>query len=276
MDNASPTSSFLARNEFLLRRLHSLSGLIPVGAYMVVHLIVNASVLNSVATFQNAVFNIHSLGRALLLVEWVFIFIPILFHAIFGVIIIQGGLPNHGTYRYGGNFRYSMQRATGMIAFVFILYHVGHMHGWFHFEPWLDMMKNIGGARFSPYNAASTAAAALQGSILAQLAYAIGVLACVFHLANGLWTMGITWGLWVTPPAQRWAGYVCLAFGIGLGAVGLSSIGGLLGVDVPQARAVEDRLYEARVETGEVLPDEHKRFHTDEHDVAQGDQEAHQ
>ena len=133
----------------------------------------------------------------------------------------------------------------------------------------------MGGGQFRPYNATSTAVAALQNGVIVVL-YAIGVTACVYHLANGIWTMGITWGLWVTPPAQRWAGYVCLAFGIGLGAVGLSSIGGLLGVDVPQARAVEDRLYEARVETGEVLPDEHKRFHTDEHDVAQGDQEAHQ
>ena len=94
---------------------------------MCVHLLTNASVLNSVPTFQNAVFNIHSLGKVLPIVEWVFIFIPILFHAIFGVIIIRGGLPNHSTYRLGGNFRYSLQRASGMIAFAFIMWHVFHM-----------------------------------------------------------------------------------------------------------------------------------------------------
>ena len=40
---APSSAGFLARNEFLLRRLHSLSGLIPVGAYMVVHLLTNAT-----------------------------------------------------------------------------------------------------------------------------------------------------------------------------------------------------------------------------------------
>ena len=36
---------FLVKHEFLVRRLHSLSGLIPVGAFMTVHLLVNASVV---------------------------------------------------------------------------------------------------------------------------------------------------------------------------------------------------------------------------------------
>jgi succinate dehydrogenase / fumarate reductase cytochrome b subunit len=63
VDNAS--SSFLARHEFLIRRLHSLSGLIPVGAYMVIHLLTNASTLSGPMSFQNAVYQIHSLGAIL-------------------------------------------------------------------------------------------------------------------------------------------------------------------------------------------------------------------
>ena len=61
--------SFLVRNDFLLRRLHSLSGLIPVGAFMCVHLVANATVLDSPATFQKSVFGIHMLGKALPIVE---------------------------------------------------------------------------------------------------------------------------------------------------------------------------------------------------------------
>ena len=57
--------SFLVRHEFLIRRLHSLSGLIPVGAYMVMHLMVNASVADDPSTFQGAVYGIHRLGIAL-------------------------------------------------------------------------------------------------------------------------------------------------------------------------------------------------------------------
>jgi succinate dehydrogenase / fumarate reductase, cytochrome b subunit len=63
---AAPKGTFLERNEFLLRRLHSLSGIVPVGAYMVVHLLTNASVLDGAATFQRRVYAIHSLGPSCL------------------------------------------------------------------------------------------------------------------------------------------------------------------------------------------------------------------
>jgi succinate dehydrogenase / fumarate reductase cytochrome b subunit len=278
VENASPqaspesSGSFLARNEFLIRRLHSLSGLIPVGAYMVIHLLTNASVLNGASTFQNAVFQIHSLGKLLLFVEWTFIFIPILFHAIVGVIIIRGGLPNSGTYAYTGNVRYTLQRATGMIAFVFIAWHVLHMHGWFHFDAWLDnVVKPLGGAKFAPYNAASTGGAAMQASLVVQVLYAIGVLASVFHLANGIWTMGITWGVWISPKAQQRANWVCAVFGVLLAVVGMSALWGFSTVDVEQARETEDRMYKAKVATGDVLPDEHKRAHEKEVKAAKAD-----
>ena len=123
------------------------------------------------------------------LVKWVFIFMPILFHAVLGVVIIQGGLPNTGSYPMGGNIRYTLQRVTGMIAFVFILLHVAHMHGLA--EP-LKRLHEGYFAQFDPHAATSSAGKAIQRSTLVSVSYAIGVLACVYHLANGLWTMGIT------------------------------------------------------------------------------------
>ena len=63
------------------------------------------------------------------------------------------------------------------------------------------MAEPYGGAEFHPYSAASTAGLALQNVVVAVL-YAVGILACVYHLANGIWTMGITWGVWTSPPAQ--------------------------------------------------------------------------
>jgi len=242
---AVPSGSFLERNEFLLRRLHSLSGIVPVGAYMVIHLLTNASVLDGPATFQRRVYAIHSLGAVLPLVEWTFIFIPLLYHALYGVLITRGALPNSGAYRYGSNVRYTLQRATGMIAFVFIFWHVFHMHGWLHAEWWeRGVAQPLFGAMFRPYNAASTAAQAMQLSIIVPILYAIGVLACVFHLANGIWTFGITWGLWVTPAAQRWATRVSLVFGLLLAAVSLGALGGFYRVNVDEAREVENLMYE--------------------------------
>ena len=264
MEAAAPSSSsFLARNEFLLRRLHSLSGVIPVGAYMVVHLLVNARVADNPAAFQTSVYQIHSIGRLLPLVEWVFIFIPILFHAIYGVLILRTSQPNSGTYRYAPNVRYTLQRATGMIAFAFIAWHVFHMHGWLHSEWWTHgVAQRLYGHMFKPYNASSTAAEALQISAIVPLLYAIGVLACVFHLANGIWTFGITWGLWTTPKAQRRADWFCLGFVIILGFVGLTALGGFATMSkekIQQAREIEDRMYQSKVDSGELADTPHKR-----------------
>ena len=227
---------------------------------MCIHLLTNASVLESAASFQVKVYMIHSLGKLLPLVEWTFIFIPILFHAVIGVVIIQGGLPNSSSYPLQKNIRYTLQRASGMVAFAFILWHVFHMHGWFHNEQWLaNVAEPLNGAQFRPYNAASTAGEAVQASPLITVLYGIGVLACVYHLANGLWTMGITWGVWISPAAQRRANYACAIFGVLLAVVGLSSLVGMNRIDVEAAREVENQMYEARVSTGEVTPNDHKR-----------------
>lgn len=279
MPTSSSSQSFLARNEFLIRRLHSLSGLIPVGAYMTVHLLTNSSILASSQKFQSLVYQIHSLGPVLPLVEWGFIFLPLIFHAVIGVIIVKGGLPNTGTYSHSSNIRYSLQRASGMVAFVFIFWHVFHMHGWFHSDWWMEgVAKPLGGANFKPYSAASTAAQALASPIV-WILYTVGILSCVFHLANGLWTMGITWGIWVSPAAQRRANWLAIAFGVGLSFVSMGALTGFASMDeedIQAAKEIEDIMFQQKVEMGEVEADSHKKAHADEdhgddHDDGSGD-----
>lgn len=255
---ASPSSPFLARHEFLIRRLHSLSGLIPVGAYMVVHLLVNASLLSGATSFQKSVYQIHGLEDALVLVEWAFIFGPIFFHGIIGLLIIWGGVPNNNAYQYGANYRYTLQRATGIIALAFIIWHVFHLHGWFHFDWWLaNIAEPLNGANFKPFNAASTLGEAMTGTTI-QVLYVIGMLACVFHLANGIWTMGITWGVWISPAAQGRALRICAAFGVLLAVAGIGALVGASAVKVEEARAEETRMYDARVESGDIKRNKHK------------------
>ena len=264
------TPSFWDRHSFMIRRLHSLSGLVPVGGYMVVHLLVNASVLNSDASFQTNVLSIHKFGALLPVLEWTLIFIPILFHAIVGVAIVAGGLPNTHNYPYQANYRYTLQRVTGVIAFLFIGMHVFHMHGWFHADVWLkNVVEPFGGGRFKPYNATSTAGLALTDSwgflpgIAVAALYVIGMLACVFHLANGIWTMGITWGVWTSPSAQRRALAVCGFFGVALAVVGLGAIGGMrAAVDSPAkleaVREHEAKIIAHEIEAGLLEPNKHK------------------
>jgi len=267
VETSSSSQSFLARNEFLIRRLHSLSGLIPVGAYMTVHLLTNSSILASPQKFQSLVYQIHALGPILPLVEWVFIFLPLIFHAVIGVVIVKGGMPNTGTYPHSSNIRYSLQRATGMIAFVFIFWHVFHMHGWFHADWWIEgVAKPLNGANFKPYNAGSTAAQALASPII-WILYAAGILSCVFHLANGLWTMGITWGLWVSPAAQKRADWLAIAFGVGLAFVSMGALTGFASMDeedISAAEQIEETMFQQKVLTGEVDADSHKKAHAED------------
>jgi succinate dehydrogenase / fumarate reductase, cytochrome b subunit len=250
------SSSFWGRHEFLIRRLHSLTGLVPVGAYMVVHLLTNATVLDSPGKFQQQVYLIHSLGAVLPVVEWTFIFLPIIFHGVVGLFITAEMLPNNATYNYTSNFRYTMQRVTGLIAFAFIAWHVFHMHGWLHAGWWATNVSGpLGGGKFRPYNAASTAGMALQSPLM-MVIYVIGVLAAVYHLANGIWTMGITWGVWTTPPAMKRALRVCAAFGVLLALVSLGALYGMGTMDIAEARARENRMRDARVEDGTLTEEE--------------------
>ena len=76
--------------------------------------------------------------------------------------------------------------------------------------------------------------------------YAVGVIATVYHFANGLWSLGITWGLWTSPAAMQRANWLSLGVGLGLGAAGLGALGGMRSIDVQKAKEIETRMYEAR------------------------------
>ncbi len=114
-------------------------------------------------------------------------------------------------------------------------------------------------AQFRPYNAASSLANAMQG-FLWPLFYLIGVLACTFHLANGIWTAGITWGVWLTPKAQQRASFACGIFGVFIGLAGITSLFAVKSTDAPAAKVIEDEMYDVRVRGHMISPDEHKRI----------------
>ncbi|TWU32896.1 Succinate dehydrogenase cytochrome b558 subunit [Novipirellula artificiosorum] len=236
---------------------------------MMVHLTVNASLLNSTQSFQGAVYGIHSAGKVLPIVEWGLIFGPLLFHALFGVWIAKNAKLNTSHYKYVSNRRYSWQRWTGVIALVYLFLHILHLHGWFHFEPYLAVIQPMGFGQFKPYNAASTLMIAMNdfGGLVWPPIYLIGMLCCVYHLANGLWTAGITWGVWITPAAQERASKVALVFGLGLALVGTAAWWAAISgsaEDIARAKKTEDRMYDVGIRAGYVPLSHEKRTQPDE------------
>lgn len=265
----SSATAFFFRHEFAIRRLHSLLGIVPLGLYMVVHLTTNASFMNGSETFQRAVYLIHSPGDLLPLIEWGGIFAPLIFHAVFGVWIARTGRMNDSQYKFASNRRYTWQRWTGFIALVYLFFHILHMHGWFHAHFWIDSIRNLGFGVFRPYNAASTLVEAMNGWFWPPF-YLVGVLCCVYHLANGLWTAGITWGLWISPTAQARATKVCGAFGIVLAIIGTTAWWAAVSPSAEDAiefRKVEDKMYNTAVDSGWVPANEEKRLPVEEVEV---------
>jgi len=246
----SGVGSFFGRHEFLIRRLHSLTGLIPVGGYLAFHLVTNASILDGPETFQARVDQIHILGpSSLLALEWTFVFLPIMFHSLIGMLIVLRGKRNLVHYPYESNIRYTLQRVTGVIAFAFILWHVFHMHGWIRTQWWHDTIAGpFGGGKFDPFQAPESVALALRASTLVVAVYVIGVLASVYHFANGIWSMGITWGVWTSPKAQRAAKIPCAAVGVLLAVVGVGAVLGFLRIPVSASTPHRPQATEAVIE----------------------------
>ena len=197
----------LTRYHFVLRRLHSLTGVLPVGAFLVEHLLtVYAAVLGHYAEYAGELEHLPWLR----LVEWMFIILPLAFHGAYGLFITTTGQSNVLRYRFSGNIRYTLQRISAVILAVFLVVHLFK----FRFNFLLP-----GGQEFTAGNALAMTIHGLgDGRIVAF--YALGVLAAAYHFANGLWTAAITWGVTLGAHAQWRFGWICAAIGVTLGVIG--------------------------------------------------------
>ncbi|CAG1008493.1 Succinate dehydrogenase cytochrome b558 subunit [Phycisphaerales bacterium] len=254
--------SFLDRHHFLFRRLHSLTGILPIGLFLIAHLTTNSSILwgkfalrgrhpdldfrqGGVAYFWEEVVWLNEQIPHLLLVEIV-LWASILFHAVLGVIYARSGRNNVPAYAYGGNRRYALQRLSGYVGIFFIFYHVATLRwGWSFLVPPFD-----GSVQWSQQASASTLAAALRGGmdgisfwgLMVSAFYFAGVSLLVFHFANGLWTAAITWGLTISKAAQQRWGVVCAAVGVGLMGMAWASVVSFATLDPAQAAGTEAHL----------------------------------
>jgi succinate dehydrogenase / fumarate reductase cytochrome b subunit len=188
------------RNHFLLRRLHSLTGLV-FGGYLIVHLLINATIAQLGESYQVQVDKIHGLPL-LIGIEWTFIFLPIIFHTIYGIWITLTGQPNAARYRYTKNYFYVAQRISAIVIVLFMLFHV------------LSLKYAAFGAEsrltFDPHRASYSIHQHMQVSgFITWFVYPLGILASCYHLANGFWTAAITWGLTISAGSQKRWGYAC-------------------------------------------------------------------
>jgi succinate dehydrogenase / fumarate reductase cytochrome b subunit len=195
---------------FIWRRLHSLLGIVPIGAFLLEHLISNFEALKGPVAYAEQVKFLNSLPLVRVL-EWTFIFIPILYHGIYGVYIWLRGKSNVVYYPYAGNWLYVAQRWTGIIAFAYIVQHV--------------LRQRFLGADLpdNPGMAFAKVQHELANPIMLAV-YIIAMIAICWHFAYGIWLFAAKWGITPGEKARRRFGWVCLAFGIAITIFGLASI----------------------------------------------------
>lgn len=196
-------------HSFLWRRLHSLSGIVPVGAFLIEHFISNAFATNGPHAYAEQVKFLTGLPFVPVL-EIVGIYIPLLYHSLYGFYIWFRGQSNVSEYPWAGNFMYAAQRWTGAITFVYILWHTYTM-------------------RFTGIHLLTNSQAAFH-KVQVELQnpwalafYVIGIIAASWHFAYGLYLFCAKWGITVSETSRKWFGRVCIVIALIFIAVGIAT-----------------------------------------------------
>jgi succinate dehydrogenase/fumarate reductase cytochrome b subunit (b558 family) len=217
IEKGQPGSRAIFRDSFLLHKLHSLTGVLPIGFFLIFHLVVNSYALRGEAEF-NAGAKAISYLPFVAIVEWAAIFIPLIFHSVYGFMITAEMRQNTGTYQYGRNWLYTLQRWSGVVAFGYVLYHTFGTTGLrYSYELTGGATGHEQGFRAISY-AAMVYRLANPGVLLL---YILGITSAVFHLANGLFNFCIRWGITVGAQAQKISAAVWMLVGAGLTGIGL-------------------------------------------------------
>jgi succinate dehydrogenase / fumarate reductase cytochrome b subunit len=213
---------------FVFRKLHQLTGILPLGFFLLEHFYTNSKAMTGPADFNNAVRDLQSIPYVIF-IEIGGIFIPLIYHAVYGLFITWEMRPNNVSYPYPRNWFYTIQRITGMILFFFITFHVLNFR--FGLIPGLNELS----VADHPNQAFDIVSREFRNVVI-FVVYLVGITSTVWHLANGLWLFAVDWGIVIGERAQRVAGYACIGFGLLLLLVGINAQvafvreGGLLGL----------------------------------------------
>ena len=192
-------------DSFLLKRLMSITGMLPVGAFLLQHFFSNAYAFISPEAYNQHSRFLTSLPLVVL-IEAGLIYLPILLHAGFGIAIVYRGQNNFTQYGTFRNWMFFLQRFTGLVALVFIVVH-----------SYTTRIKTGFAGQEMTFETMS--------GILRQPAwfwfYFAGVIAVVFHFANGIWSFLVTWGITRGPRSQRASAALTMALFVLMSILGI-------------------------------------------------------
>ena len=206
----------LARENYVLHRIHSLTGVMPVGYYMAQHLTLNTFSIAGPDKFNAVIEFFEGMPKHFLLAtEALMIWLPLLFHAIYGLFIISRAENNYFTtkYKWSQNRMFFLQRLSGLLVFAFLIYHVSST----------TIVKYVTGnpetIKFDAWHEK------LQNPIL-LLAYIVGIISASYHLGYGLWNFCVRWGITISEKAQLRIQKISAVVFVGLTLLGWGALAG--------------------------------------------------
>ena len=167
----------------MLRKLHSLTGVVPIGAFLFLHLWMTASIGGSRAIYDRQVGFLHG-GPVLGVLEVVLILLPLGYHALYG--IVRSLQPRDPVLTYDNDLMVVLQRVSGAVVLVFVVLHVWE----FRVQTWTT------GLPVSSYSSklVEHLSSTQVGVPWIALGYLVGTAASLFHLVNGMTSFCNTWG----------------------------------------------------------------------------------
>lgn len=234
------------RENYFWHKLHSLSGIIPTGFYLIQHLTLNTFSLAGARQFNSVImFFEHMPVHVLYVLKFLVVWPPLIFHAVYGLFITSRAEPNYhkASLHFRENRYYTFQRWTGIIAFVFLCYHMAST----------SVLGQIQGADKIYYETWAQRLSEPFGTHLILVFYIVGVLSSTYHFAYGIWNFCIRWGITISESAQRRMAKFSQALFLLLSLLGLLALAGFFKPLLEKPARMETARLSAPIESRAVV-----------------------
>jgi succinate dehydrogenase/fumarate reductase cytochrome b subunit (b558 family) len=191
------------RPKTLAVKLHSLSGVVPLGAFLLLHVWVTSALVGSRAIYDRQIGVVHG-GAFMGVLEVVLVLAPLAYHAGYGVVRALG--PRDPSHAYANDLMRVLQRVSGVVVLVFVAAHLWE----FRVQTWTSGLPVASYSTKLVSDLSTTA----WGVPWIAVGYLVGIAATLFHLVNGLSSFCATWGFVEGASAARRARMVFRAGGV--------------------------------------------------------------
>jgi succinate dehydrogenase / fumarate reductase cytochrome b subunit len=190
-------------------RLGSLLAFVPLGVWSIGHLWNNLAAFDGAESWTHAVTEYpHPVAQ---LATGIVVLVPLVIHTLWGVRRLATSRPNNVRYAFYANLKYLLQRLSAVGLLLFLGAHL-----------WLAMLKpRLTTGRPEPF---ASLAHEMHFHAPTLVVYVLGTLALAYHLANGLHTLTMGWGLVSSRRALRKLGGLALLVFMVLLAMGWGAI----------------------------------------------------